>query len=97
MSFVVADEAEAVRPDSHGGVLSTLPVLSSVLRVALVQAVSEQWAHLEVAVSGIVVADEAEAVRSDRHRGVLADVARAVQGGGVTLVLVQARPSSGPP
>ena len=59
----------------------TLPVLSSVVRVARGAGGVRAVGHLEVAVGAVVVADEAEAVRADRDRGVRADVARAVERG----------------
>ena len=78
---VVADEAQAVGSDGHGGVLTDLAciVQSGEGRgsAGLVGTVGD----LEVAVGHVVVTDETQAVGSDGHGGVLTDLACIVQSG----------------
>jgi len=77
---LVADEAEAVRSDGHGGVLTDLASTVQGTEGGGAAGLVRTVGYLEGMLGRVVVADEAEAVGSHGHGSELADVAWAIQG-----------------
>ena len=78
---VVADEAQAVGADGHGGVLTDIACVVQGGKDRGSAGLVGTVGHLETAVGHVVIADETQAVGPDGQGGVLADVTEAIQCG----------------